>query len=156
MGGRDPEVNGQVRNVFYLIFAAVTAAMLLALFGGLARNLTPAVRARILRKASNAPLFRQARENGLTYEVALSSPLASLGKQVLWCVSKQESGPALYGGSRDKPVDIINPEAMPSEIFRQHRRPCAEALLEITSYKTFDYEGARAVRIEARYLDYRL
>ena len=148
--------SGQARNVFYLICAAVTAALLLALLGGLAKNLTPAVRARLQKKASNARLFRQAREQGLTYESALDSPMTSLGKHVLWCVSKQPSGPALYGGSGGRPLDIPNQADMPSEIFQQHRRPCADALLEITSFKTYDYGGARAVRIEARYIDYRL
>lgn len=149
-------MNGQVRNVFYLICAAVTAALLLALLGGLVRNLTPEVRARLRKKASNAHLFRQAREQGLTYEAVLGSPGTALGKQVLWCVSKPPSGPALYGGSGGRPLEILNPEDMPSEIFQQHRRPCADALLEITAFKTYDYGGARAVRIEARYLDYRL
>ena len=146
--------DGQSRNVFYLICAAVTAALPLALFGGLAKNLAPAVRARIQKKASNAQLFRQARKLGLTYESALSAPLTSLGKPVLWCVSKPQSGPALYGGAGGRPVEIINQEEMPSEIYRQHRRPCAEALLELTSFKTYDSGGARAVRIEARYIDY--
>lgn len=146
---------GQARNIFYLICAAVTAAMLLALLGGLAKNLTPAARARIQKKASNARLFGNARKLGLTYEAALSAPGAALEKQVLWCVSKQQSGPALYEGSGAKPLEITNQDSMPSEIYRQHRRPCAEALLEITGFKTFDYYGAKAVRLEARYIDYR-
>lgn len=145
---------GRLKDALYLAGAGLLAFMLLALFGALARQLTPAFRARLEKKAASAPLRREARKLGLTYEAVLAAPAAALGKPVLWCMAKRQSGPALYGGLGDKPVLITNPEAMPSELYQYPRRPCADALLEITSFNTYDYGGARAVRVEARFIDY--
>lgn len=148
-------MNGQVRNIFYLIFAAVTAAMLLALFGGLARNLTPAFRARMEKKASSAPLLRTARKSGLTYEAALGAPAEALGKPVLWCVNISSSQVYLPPG-RNKPLDVVNIGEMPVELYGRYsgEYDCRNALFEITGVKIYDFEGARAVRLQASFVDY--
>lgn len=146
---------GQVKKVLYLASAAVLASMLLALFGGLARRLTPAFRARMEKKAASAPLFRQARKLGLTYEAALGAPMAALGKPVLWCVYISSSQ-VYFAPGRNKPVDVVNTGEMPWQLYGTYsgEYDCRNALLEISGVRTFDFGGARAVRLQARYIDY--
>ena len=149
-------VNGQIRNIFYLTCAAVTAAVLLSLFAGLFSNLTPSFKARLKKKAATAPLFREAGKLGLTYESVLSAPMAAMGKPALWCVHLSSSQ-AYYEQGSARPVDIASLEEMPEELYRRNSGDysCRKALLEITGLKTFDFEGARAVRPQARFIDYR-
>lgn len=149
-------MNGQVRNAFYLTCAALTAAILLSLFTGLVRQLGPDFRARIKQKAASAPLFKQAAKLGLTYEAVLAAPANALGKPALWCVHLS-SRQAYCGPGRDKPLNITNAGEMPWQLYGRHSGDyeCRAALLEITGVKTFDFEGARAVRPQARFLDYK-
>lgn len=146
----------RARNVYYAAGAALLTVLLFALFAGLASTLTPSFMARMQKKASSAPLFRTARKLGLTYEAALREPLAALGKPVLWCVHIS-SGQAYSGPGRDRPVDIANLDEMPAELYGRHTGDyeCRNALLEITGVKTFDFGGARAIRPQASFIDYR-
>lgn len=146
----------RARNIYYAAGAALLTVLLFALFAGLASTLTPSFMARMQKKASSAPLFRTARKLGLTYEAALREPLAALGKPVLWCVHIS-SGQAYCGPGRNRPVDISNMEEMPAELYGRHSGDyeCRNALLEITGVKTFDFGGARAVRPQAGFIDYR-
>ena len=146
----------RARDIYYGAGAALLALLLFALFAGLAGTLTPSFMARMQKKASSAPLLRTARKLGLTYEAALSEPMAALGKPVLWCVHIS-SGQAYSGAGRDRPVDIANLAEMPRELYNRHSGDyeCTGALLEITGIKTFDFGGARAVRPQASFIDYR-
>ena len=149
-------VSGQTKNIFYLLCAAVAAAMLLALFAGLARNLTPAFRARLQKKAASAPVFKKARELGLTYEAALSSPVNAINKPVLWCVHLS-SAQAYHGQGTENPLDIPNKEEMPWQLYPNRRGHlyCRNALMEITGVKIYDFAGVRVLRLQTRFIDYR-
>lgn len=146
----------RARDIYYGVGAALLAVLLFSLFAGLAGTLTPSFMARMQKKASSAPLLRTARKLGLTYEAALAEPMAALGKPVLWCVHIS-SAQAYCGPGRDRPVDISNLEEMPAELYGRHSGDfeCRNALLEITGVKTFDFGGARAVRPQAGFIDYR-
>ena len=149
-------MSARARKIYYAAGAALLAALLFALFAGLASTLTPSFMARMQKKASSAPLIREARKLGLTYEAALGEPMAALGKPVLWCVHIS-SGQAYCGQGRERPVDISNLEEMPWELYGRHSGDyeCRTALLELTGIKTFDFGGARAVRPQASFIDYR-
>ena len=144
-----------VKRVIKLAGAAAAGLVLLGVLTALTGNVVPAFNRRMARKAASAPLLRRAAELGITYETVLRSPADSLGKPVSWCVHLS-SGQAFYGHDRSRPIDITNSGEMPSGIYKRQSGDyeCSSALLEITAVKAFDYGGARAVRVQTRFVDY--
>jgi len=80
---------------------------------------------------------------------------SALGKPVLWCVHISSSQVYLAPG-RNKPVDVVNTGEMPWQLYGTYsgEYDCRNALLEISGVRTFDFGGARAVRPQARFVDY--
>ena len=143
------------KKILKLTGIAAASLALLGVIMALTADLAPAFNRRMERKAASAPLLRRAGELGITYETALRTPSDSLGKPVVWCVHLS-SGKAFYGHDKSRPIDITNPGEMPSNIYKPQSGDyeCSSALLEITAIKTFDYGGARAVRVVTRFIDY--
>ncbi|PIU20008.1 MAG: hypothetical protein COT18_04620 [Elusimicrobia bacterium CG08_land_8_20_14_0_20_59_10] len=146
---------GRAKKAAILAGGSASALILLFIAMSLAMDLWPALKSRMSKKAGTAPAARRAAQLGITYETALRSPAEALGKPVRWCVHLA-SGRAFYGAGSSRPIKISNSGQMPPELYRRQSGDyeCRYALLEITGFKTFEYDSARAVRIETRYLDY--
>ena len=155
MGGGD-SVRGHIKNILSVI--APVLLLLLISFCFLTFRTGKAYygfKARMAQKNASTPLFLRAEKLGITYKSALDSPACALGKPVLWCVHFSSSQ-VYYGPGKDRPLDVTNPEQMPATIYPRYagEYSCQNALMEITAVRTFDYSGARAMRVQTRFLDY--
>ncbi|OGR40870.1 MAG: hypothetical protein A2X35_02750 [Elusimicrobia bacterium GWA2_61_42] len=146
-------MSGHLKNILTLLAVAVVSAPLLLACASWGRNLAPGLKTRLANKASTAPLIKEARRLGLTYEAALAAPSAAVGKPAVWCLRRAGSGPAAYRGDEARPVHIINPEKMPGRAGSGHES-CTDALVEITTVTALSFGEVSALRLEARFVAY--
>ena len=142
-----------IRNVAGLLGGAVLAAVLALVAAMWAQTLVPAFRARLARKAQNAPLMKEARELGLTYDSVLAAPAKAVGKPAVWCLRRITPWETLYQGKEGQSVYIENPHGMsnPSNSMRQ---TCTDTLLTIKTVTALELGTVRGLRLEASFVDY--
>ena len=158
-----------------VIGVAILAPLLLAALMW-ADKLAPAMRERMGRKAAIAPLVKEARALGLTYESALADPFKSVGKPAVWCLRRmpEQRGYAPLPGSTDaaravkpnsgflgtwyegdvkRPVFITNPGRVYSISGSMHQG-CFNTLVVIKNVSAYDFGAGPRLRLEAEFVDY--
>jgi hypothetical protein len=148
-------MSGHLKNILTLTAAALVALALLSTLLTWTGGLAPVLKERLAERAAEAPKFKEARQLAITYEAAMEDPQKVLGRHVLWCVHISSAN-SFVGMGSGKPLDITNQGVMPVELFKRQSGDfeCQNALLEITGVKTYDFAGARAVRLQTRYIDH--
>lgn len=142
-----------MKNIAGLVAGVVVAAVIVLAAAMWAQTLVPAFQARAARKARNAPLIKEARELGLTYDSVLAAPAQAVGKPALWCLRRISPFETLYKGEEGKSVYIENPHGM-SAPTNSMRQTCTNTLLTIKTVTALDYGTVRGVRLEAGFVDY--
>ena len=163
------------KNIITAVGAFVIVAPLLLAGVMWSSKLAPAMKTRMARKAASAPLIKEARDLGLTYESALADPKRASGRPAVWClrrVIRQGSyggvaGPApaapasasgnfletYYDGKEDKSVYITNPGRMYDMASSSHHG-CVKTLVTIKTITFNDFGRGLRPRLEAEFVDY--
>lgn len=139
-------------------------------------KLAPAMKGRLARKAAIAPLVKEARALGLTYEAALADPYGSVGKPAVWCLRRTPDqagykplpGPSAgapapapekrflgtwYEGDAKRPVFLNNPRQVYSIAGSMHQG-CHNTLVVIKDISAHDFGAGPRLRLEAEFVDY--
>lgn len=167
------------RNILLALAVLAAASPLLVALLVWAGAVPDAFRTRRAERAAMAPLLRQAREQRLTYEAALSDPRGSVGRPVLWCLKSApsqrgyaplpgsgedpaaEAAPAqasifsetYYGGPEGPSVFIDNPGKFYSNAGSM-QETCVDTLLRIKSVQAHDFGSGPHYRLEAEFVGY--
>lgn len=142
-----------IKNVAGLLGGAVLAAVLVLGAVMWAQTFVPAYKARMARKARNAPLLKEARELGLTYNSVLAAPARAVGKPAVWCLRRINPWETLYKGEEGKSVYIDNPHGISNPSGSMHQT-CTETLVTIKTVTALDLGTVRGLRLEASFIDY--
>lgn len=159
-------------------FALVAPLLLVALMWS--SKLAPAMKTRMAKKAAIAPLVKEAKALGLTYESALADPKLAVGKPAVWCLRRVSAqggyaplpgspeasaaaaaapAPAknfietLYGGVEGRSVYIDNPEKM-YPMYNSMRQDCVKTLVTIKKLEAHDFGSGPRYRVEAEFVEY--
>jgi hypothetical protein len=142
-----------MKNILTLLAGALVALALLSSMTRVTRGLASRLKPRLSARAAEAPMMKEAKELGITYEAAMADPVKVLGKHVLWCVYIS-SGEAYHSYDATDRLDIENIQEMPVSEHTYYRSvPCRTALLQIKGVKTSEFGQQRAVRLQLRYID---
>ena len=142
-----------LKNIACLTGGAVLAAVLVLGAAIWAQTFVPAFRARMARKAQNAPLMKEARELGLTYDSVLAAPAKAVGKPAVWCLRRITPWETLYKGEEGKSVYVENPHGMSNPSGSMHQT-CTETLVTIKTVTALELGTVRGLRLEASFVDY--
>ncbi len=82
------------------------------------------------RNREIAPLLKQAKAAGLTYEMALADPARSEGNPVIWCVQNRGELEVTADGNGTKHITVTNYPAMPLFTGSKHEA-CTQMLLVV-------------------------
>lgn len=146
-------MSGHLKNILALLLACVVITPLLIMLSAHMQGAASGLRTRMGQKAAYAASLKQAKELGLTYESALASPAAALGKPALWCLRKSGTGRSFYKGDDTRPVYITNPERMDPTSGSSHQ-DCQDALIELSTFTVYSFGGPAKLRVEARFIAY--
>lgn len=164
------------KNLLAGVAALLVLAPLLLALVLWAGHLGPAMKERMARKAATAPLLKEARRLGLTYDAALADPFNSVGKPAVWCLRRMPEqagykplpGPASgtpapaqekkfigtwYEGDPKRPVFINNPGQVYSISGSMHQG-CYDTLVVIKDVSAYDFGAGPRLRLEAEFVDY--
>lgn len=164
------------RNIAAAVMGLVILAPLLFAAVMWSSRLAPAMKGRLARKAAIAPLVKEARRLGLTYETALADPYGAVGKPAVWCLRRMPEqagykplpGPSpgapapapanefmgtFYEGDVKRPVFINNPGKVYS-IAGSMQQGCSNTLVVIKDISSHDFGAGPRLRLEAEFVDY--
>jgi hypothetical protein len=146
-------MSGHLKNILTLLAATLVLLVLLASMTRVSRTLAPRFRTRLSAKAAQAPMLKEAKRLGLTYDSVLADPVKALGRPAVWCLRQGAGGLAAYDGDPDRTVEIVNPEDMPAVYGSTHQQ-CADALIELSTVTYYSFGGVSGARLKARFVAY--